>query len=615
MRAALRIYKRLLDIFGIHYRFLSIEANALPRIPITQQLDQVSNLHSILQLCARTKAAAQGKACHAQIIRVGFETDILTSNMIINLYSKCGLVSRARKKFDEMSERSLVSWNTMIGSLTQNGEEQEALSLFVHMLREGTPFTEFTISSVLCACAAKDAVFQCAQLHAFAIKAALDLNVFVGTALIDVYAKCTLIKAASRVFDCMLERSAVTWSSMVAGYVRNTLYEEALVLFRNAQVMGLELDHFLISSTICACACLAVRIEGNQVHALSCKSGFGSNIFVASSLIDMYAKCGCIAEAYLVFDGVEQRSIVLWNAMISGFARHAHSLESLILFEKMQQAGFYPNEVTFVSVLNACSHMGLVKKGKKYFNLMIEEHNISPNALHYSCMIDILGRAGLVREAYDLIEKMPFNATASMWGSLLASSRNYGNIEFAEIAAKHLFEMEPNNAGNYILLSNIYAQNKQWEEVARARKLLKESELKNERGKSWIEIKNKVHSFMVGEINHPKISQIYTNLNYFLAELKKLNYEIDTKHDLHDVEESRKQELLRHHSEKLALTYGLMCLPHNAPITVMKNLRICGDCHSFMKHMSKFVGRQIIVRDTNRFHHFKDGYCSCGDFW
>ena len=518
----LRQYKdRLRFLIGFCYKkFYSIANLELDGIATSDYITWVGKsanpvplLHETMQRCARTHTVAEGKACHAQIITIGLRSDTLTSNMLINLYSKCGLVDCARKVFDEIPERSLVSWNTMIGSLSRNGEEREALGLFLQMRREGNSLSEFTISSVLCACAGKFALFECKQLHAFAIKLAMDSNVFVGTALLDVYAKCGFIKEASCVFECMSEKSTVTWSSMVAGYVQNAHYEEALMLFRKSQIMGLEADPFMISSTICASATLASLIEGNQVHAVLCKTGFGSNIFIASSLIDMYAKCGSIEEAYTVFRHIEEKNVVLWNAMISSFARHAHSFEVMILFEKMQQTGMFPNEITYISVLSACSHMGLVGKGKKYFELMRTEHNVSPNVMHYSSMVDILGRAGLMIEAHDLIKTMPFDATASMWGSLLASCRIHGNLHLAEIAARHLFELEPDNAGNHVLLSNIYAANKKWEEVARTRKVLKESQAKKERGKSWIEIKNKVHSFMVGERNHPRIAEIYSKLN------------------------------------------------------------------------------------------------------
>ncbi|KAL6952259.1 hypothetical protein U1Q18_046139, partial [Sarracenia purpurea var. burkii] len=585
-----------------HYRKFSDTGNATNTgTPTSQHLvwvgtdaTQVSNLLELLQNCARKGAAMEGQACHGQIVRFGLETDTLTSNMLINMYSKCGFVVCARKVFDEIPLRSLVSWNTMIGSYTKNGDDEEALDLFIQMQREGTQFSEFTVSSVLCACAAKFGVFECKQLHAFALKTAMDSNVFVGTALLDVYAKSGFIENAFLVFECMPQKSAVTWSSMIAGYVQNELNEEALVLFHKAQMIGIENNQFTMSSALSACAGLAALIEGKQLHAVIQKSGFDLNIFVASTLIDLYAKCGSIKESYIVFSSIEEKNVVLWNAMISGFSRHARSMEAMISFEKMQQMSMYPNGVTYVSVLTACGHMGLVENGWRYFDMMVKEHNLSPNVVHYSCMVDVLGRAGLINQAKDLIDKMPFKATASMWGSVLASCRIHGNTELAEVAATHLFEIEPDNAGNHVLLSNTYAAKNKWAEVARTRKLLKDSEAKKERGKSWIEVKDKVHTFMVGERSHPRIAEIYSGLEDLLEEMKKLDYRVDTKHDLHDVDEIRKQELLRHHSEKLALIFGLMSLPPCATIRIMKNLRICGDCHSFMKLASNITEREIL---------------------
>ncbi|KNA18496.1 hypothetical protein SOVF_070200 [Spinacia oleracea] len=574
-------------------------------------------LQNLLQYCARNSLIAEGKACHAQIIRSASWVDTLTSNMIINMYCKCALLDTARKVFDKMPERSLVSWNTVIGAYTQNGRSDEALSLFVGMQREECPMSEFTVSSVLCACAAKSAIFECRQLHTFAVKNGMDSNVYVGTALIDVYSKCGFMKEASWVFESLEEKSDVTWSSMMAGYARNELYEEALRLYHRGQMVGIEQNKFTLSSILSACAGLGGLSEGNQVHATLVKAGFGASIFVASSLIDMYAKCGAIKEAYTVFSDQEirNRNVVLWNAMISGFSRHGRCLEGMILFEKMKQTGFSPNEVTYLSILSACGHMGLVEEGRKYFNLMVREHNITQSVLHYSCLVDIFGRAGFIQDAYDVIKTMPFEATASMWGSLLASCRNFKNLELAEVAAKHLFELEPSNGGNHVLLSNIYAANKNWEKVAESRQLLKESEAVKDRGKSWIEIKGKVHKFMVGEREHPKITEIYLKLDKLMEEMERLDYKVEMENDLHDVDENNKVMLLRHHSEKLAFTFGVISLPAGAPVRIMKNLRICGDCHNFMKFASTITKREIIVRDLNRFHHFSNGSCSCGDFW
>ncbi|XP_047327704.1 pentatricopeptide repeat-containing protein At5g04780, mitochondrial [Impatiens glandulifera] len=577
------------------------------------------HLQELLKKCAREKSSVEGKAFHGKIIQLGLQLDVWISNILINMYSKCGDVSCARQVFDEMSVRSLVSWNTMIGSYIQNKNEQDdALKLFVKMRRETNEFSEFTVSGVVCACSSNSAISECTQLHAFAVKTATISNVFVGTALLDVYGKNGLIEEACHIFRLLPEKTDITWSSMISGLVQNELHEEALAFFHKTQILGLENNQFSLSAVISACAGLTALIEGKQIHAIIAKIGFSTNMYISSSLIDMYAKCGIIVEAYSIFTDANEKNVVLWNAIISGFSRHACSTEAMILFEKMQQTGISPNEVTYISIMTACGHKGLIENGRRYFNQMEKEHNILPNIYHYSCMVDILSRGGKVNEAKALIDEMPFVASASMWGSILASCRSQqgNNIELAELAAARLFEIEPDNAGNHVLLSNTYAANKKWEEVAKTRMGLKESEAKKERGKSWIEVKAKVHTFMVGERSHCRIVEIYERLEDLLEEMKKKGgYGIGAEHDLHDLEDNRKRELLRHHSEKLAFTFGLMSLPNGVAIRIMKNLRICGDCHSFMKMASKITEREIVVRDTNRFHHFKDGFCSCAEFW
>ncbi|CAF1696344.1 unnamed protein product [Brassica oleracea] len=515
---------------------------------------QASDLIRILQLCARNGDVLEAKACHGKIIRLEMHEDVISlSNVLINSYSKCGFVELARKVFDGMRERSLVSWNTMIGLYTRNKMESEALNMFSEMRKDGVEFSEFTISTVLSAC---------------------------------------------------------------AGYVQNRSYEEALLLYRRGQRMSLEQNQFTLSSVICACSNLAALIEGKQMHAVIHKTGYASNVFVASSVVDMYAKCGSLRESYIIFSEVgENKNIELWNTIISGFAKHARPKEVMILFEKMQQDGMRPNEVTFSSLLSVCAHTGLVEEGRRFFRFMTSKYGVSPNVVHYSCMVDVLGRAGLLSEAYELIKSIPFDPTASIWGSLLASCRVYKNLELAEVAAEKLFELEPENAGNHVLLSNIYAANNHWEDIVKSRKFLRDSEVKKVRGKSWIEIKDKVHIFSVGESGHSRIREICLKLDSLVIELRKFGYKPRVEHELHDVEERKKEELLMQHSEKLALAFGIMCLPEGSSVRIMKNLRICVDCHEFMKAASMATRRFIIVRDVNRFHHFSDGLCSCGEFW
>ncbi|KAL6906108.1 hypothetical protein ACP4OV_003709 [Aristida adscensionis] len=443
-------------------------------------------LRELLQHCAERRSLLVGKGCHGLAIHFGLVTDTITGNILINLYTKCGQNGCARRVFDAMPVRSVVSWNTMIAGYTRNGEDVQALMLFSMMHREGTQMSEFTLSSTLCACAAKYAIIECKQLHTIAIKLALDSNSFVSTAVLDVYAKCNMIKDAYWVFQKMPEKTGVTWSSLFAGLVQNGLYEEAWRLFQNSQREGIQLTEFTISSMLSTCSSLALIIEGTQLHAVIVKYGFHGNFFVASSLVDVYARCGQIDKAYALFANMEHKNVVLWNAMISSFTRHGHTWEVMILFEKMRQVGIFPNEVTYLSMLAVCNHAGLVEEARHYFSLLISDQTVEPNVLHYSCMVDVLGRCGKTDEAWEWIRQMPFEPTVSMWGSLLGSCRKYGHVRLARIAAEQLFQLEPENGGNHILLSDVYAASGNWENAVLARKYLKDSGARKDMGRSWV---------------------------------------------------------------------------------------------------------------------------------
>lgn len=451
-----------------------------------RNLIDVFALHELLQQCANRRYLLVGKSCHGLAIHLGLVTDTITSNILINFYTKCGRNDYARHVFDAMTVRSIVSWNTMISGYTRNGDDLQALKLFSKMHREGTRMSEFTLSSTLCACAAKYAIAECTQLHAIAIKLALHSNNFVGTALLDVYAKCNMMKDARLVFEKMPEKTAVTWSSLFAGLVQNGLHDEALRLFQSSLREGIELTEFTLSAILSTCASLALMVEGKQLHAIIIKHGFRVNFFVASSLVDMYSKCGQIEKAYTVFSDMEHRNVVLWNAMMASFTKHGHPWEVMILFEKMHQAGVFPNEVTYLSMLSVCSHAGFVEEARRYFGLLMSDQTVEPNVLHYSCMVDVLGRSGNIDEAWELIQQIPFQPTISMWGSLLGSCRNYRHTELAQLAAEQLFKLEPENGGNHILLSDVYAGSESWENAVLARKYLKDSGARTDMGTSWV---------------------------------------------------------------------------------------------------------------------------------
>jgi pentatricopeptide repeat protein len=302
--------------------------------------------------------------------------------------------------------------------------------------------------------------------------------------------------------------------------------------------------------------------------------------------------------------------------MISGYAMHGYANEVFKLFEEMKHSGIRADHITLVGVLSACSRAGLVDEGYEYFNCMSNYYNITPVMEHYSCMVDLLGRAGRLEEALDFINNMPIKPDASVWSCLLGACRIHNNIELGELAAEHVFELDSKNAGNYVLLSNIYAAAGRWDDIERVRKLMKDRGVKKTPGYSWIKVDKQVHAFLVGDRSHPQMQEIYMELERLSSEMKMAGYVANTRFVLNDVKEEEKEQiLLNHHSEKLAIAFGLLNTPPGTTIRVVKNLRVCGDCHTATKFISKIVAREIVVRDANRYHHFKDGQCSCCDYW
>jgi pentatricopeptide repeat protein len=317
-----------------------------------------------------------------------------------------------------------------------------------------------------------------------------------------------------------------------------------------------------------------------------------------------------------VFYSVERRDVFVWSAMIAGLAMHGHGRAAIDLFSKMQETKVKPNAVTFTNLLCACSHSGLVDEGRLFFNQMRPVYGVVPGSKHYACMVDILGRAGCLEEAVELIEKMPIVPSASVWGALLGACRIYGNVELAEMACSRLLETDSNNHGAYVLLSNIYAKAGKWDCVSRLRQHMKVSGLEKEPGCSSIEVNGIIHEFLVGDNSHPLSTEIYSKLDEIVARIKSTGYVSDESHLLQFVEEEyMKEHALNLHSEKLAIAYGLIRMEPSQPIRIVKNLRVCGDCHSVAKIISKLYNRDILLRDRYRFHHFSGGNCSCMDYW
>ncbi|XP_015573544.3 pentatricopeptide repeat-containing protein At5g04780, mitochondrial-like [Ricinus communis] len=572
-------------------------------------------ISSALKACAGMGLKELGRQLHSSLLKMDIRSDSFLAVGLIDMYSKCDLMTDARLLFNLMPERDLIVWNAAITGHSQNGEDLEAVSLFPSMHKEGVGFNQITLSTVLKSVASLQVDHICSQIHALSLKSGFQFDNYVANSLIDTYGKCGRIKDATRIFQESPFVDLVAFTSMITAYSQDGQGEEALKLYLEMQDRKIRPDSFVCSSLLNACANLSAYEQGKQVHVHVLKFGFISDIFAGNSLVNMYAKCGSIDDADRAFSEIPERGIVSWSAMIGGFAQHGHGKEALQLFNRMLEDGIPPNHVTLVSVLCACNHAGLVAEAQNYFKSMEKVFGIEPIQEHYACMIDLLGRAGKLDEAMKLLDMMPFEANASVWGALLGAARIHKNIDLGKQAAEMLFTLEPEKSGTHVLLANTYASAGMWDDVAKVRRLMKDSKVKKEPAMSWIEVKDKVHTFIVGDRSHSRSKEIYAKLEELADLLNKVGYVPMVEIDLHDVERSEKEQLLYHHSEKLAVAFGLIATPPGAPIRVKKNLRVCLDCHTAFKHICKIVSREIILRDINRFHHFKDGSCSCGDYW
>ncbi|OVA11186.1 Pentatricopeptide repeat [Macleaya cordata] len=393
---------------------------------------------------------------------------------------------------------------------------------------------------------------------------------------------------------------------------------EAIELFREMLKRGPAPNEFTLVGALAACANLVALDQGRWIHVYIDKAGINISEELLATLVDMYSKCGEIEFASSVFynENSPKRTISPWNAMIGGFAMNGWSNEAVDLFEKMSLRNINPNKVTFISLLNACSHGKLVEEGRNYFKSMATSYGVEPEIEHYGCMVDLLGRAGLLKEAEEIILTMPMPPDTIIWGTLLGACRKHGNTEMGERIGKIIRELDPQNVGCQVLLANLYSVSGRWNEAKIVREEIDMIGKKKIPGCTSIELNGVFHQFLVGDQFHPQTKQIYSFLEEMATRLKIAGYVPEVGEVLLDIDdEEDKETALSRHSEKLAIAFGLINTAPGTPIRIVKNLRVCGDCHQATKFISKVYNREIIVRDRIRFHHFRDGVCSCKDFW
>lgn len=570
---------------------------------------------SILRTCTYVGALDLGEQIHTQVVKTGFQPNVYVCSVLIDMYAKHGRLDTALKILRRLSEKDVVSWTAMIAGFAQHDMYAEALKLFEEMLDHGIQSDNIGFSSAISACAGIKAVNQGRQIHAQSIISGYSLDLSIGNALVSLYARCGRKEDAYLAFDKIDEKDNITWNGLISGFSQSGHCEEALQVFSLMNQSGLEINMFTYGSAVSAAANTTNIKQGMQIHSRIIKTGYSAETEASNVLITLYAKCGSLSDAKREFLDLPEKNEISWNAMITGYSQHGRGTEALELFEEMKRLGFMPNYVTYVSVLSACSHVGLVDEGLNYFKAMSEEHNLEPKPEHYVCVVDILGRSGFLARARKFIEEMPIEPDAMAWRTLLSACTAHKNIEIGEFAARHLLELEPEDSATYVLLSNMYAVSGKWDYRDHTRQLMKNRGVKKEPGRSWIEVKNSVHAFFVGDRLHPLAGKIYEHLDDLNRRATAVGYVQDRISLWNDIEQGQKDPTTYIHSEKLAITFGLLSLSDTIPLRVMKNLRVCNDCHNWIKCVSKVTNRSIIVRDSYRFHHFEGGGCSCKDYW
>ncbi|KAF2323706.1 hypothetical protein GH714_036659 [Hevea brasiliensis] len=569
---------------------------------------------SILPAVADMRSLRIGKAIHGYVIRAGFESLVNVSTALVDMYSKCESVGTARVIFDGMSSRTVVTWNSMIDGCVQSGEPEEAMVLFQKMMHEGVQPTDVTLMEVLHACSDLGNLEQGKFVHKLVDELKLNSNVSVMNSLISMYSKCKRVDIAANLFENLQNKTVVSWNAMILGYAQNGLLNEALNSFCEMQSRNIKPDSFTLVSVIPALAELSIPRQAKWIHGLVIRRLLDKNVFVMTALVDMYAKCGAIHTARKLFDMMSERHVITWNAMIDAYGTHGLGKAAIELFMEMQRGPIKPNDITYLCVLSACSHSGMVEEGLTYFASMENDYGLEPSMDHYGAMVDLLGRAGRLNEAWYFIQKMPIEPGITVYGAMLGACKIHKNVELGEKAANKLFELNPDEGGYHVLLANIYATASMWDKLAEVRTMMRKKGLQKTPGCSLVELRNEIHSFYSGSTGHPQSKRIYAFLETLVDKIKAAGYVPDT-NSIHDVEDDVKEQLLNTHSEKLAIAYGLLNTIPGTTIHIRKNLRVCGDCHNATKYITLVTGREIIVRDMHRFHHFKNGACSCGDYW
>ncbi|XP_027363996.1 putative pentatricopeptide repeat-containing protein At1g56570 [Abrus precatorius] len=482
-------------------------------------------ISAVLKACKGLKALSCGRLAHGMAIKTGNQgSSIYVDNALMDMYATCcDTMDHARIVFDNIVTKNAVSWTTLITGYTHRGDAYGGLRVFRQMFLEEGELSSFSFSIAVRACAMIGSSILGKQVHAAVINHGFESQLPVMNSILDMYCRCRCASEAKQLFSEMSEKDMITWNTLIAGF--ETLdSRESLCIFSRMVSEGFSPSCFTFTSVLAACANIAVLFRGQQLHGVIVCRGLDNNLEVSNALIDMYAKCGNVADSHKIFSEMPCPDLVSWTSMMIGYGAHGHGKEAVELFDAMVRSGIKPDTIVFMALLHACSHAGLVEEGLRYFRIMTSYYNVAPDRGIYGCVVDLLGRAGRVEEAYQLIEDMPFKPDESIWVALLGACKAHKQPSMAKLAALRVLDMMPNRAGTYAVLSNIYAAEGNWTDFASLRKLMRSIKNKKEAGRSWIELKDQVYSFVVGDRFVLSNVQVCEVLKLLIMQIKDVGY-------------------------------------------------------------------------------------------
>ncbi|RLN07266.1 hypothetical protein C2845_PM11G29240 [Panicum miliaceum] len=581
--------------------------------------------------CGKAAAAAvwarsvdDVRKAHARHIKMGLDRSPSHARPLLAACALSGWpggMELAASIFESLDEPEAFDYNTLMRGHVSGGrgdrDPSAALRLYADMLEVGVEPDNYTFPFVLKACAQLAALQEGRQLQAHIVKLGFQHDEHVQNSLISFYGKCGEPAMARLAFDRTEaeERTAASWSALLAAYTRARLWGECLESFGAMVREGWRPDESAMVSALAACAHLGAYDVGRSIHCALLRNAARLNTIMETSLVDMYAKCGCIEKAVAVFDAMDGKNAWAYSAMVSGLALHGDGRKALLVFNAMVREGHAPDAAVYVGVLNACSRAGLLEDGLRCFDRMRLEHKVAPNAQHYACMVDLMARAGRLGDARALIGSMPTGPTDTAWRSLLNACRIHGDLGLAERALQELRRLGAANAGDYVIVADMHARAKNWDAAAALRTEAVNGGLAPSPGFSAVEVRGEVHRFVSQDMSHPRRRDIYEMLHQMEWQLRFEGYEPDTSEVALAVGEEEKRRVAAAHSQKLAMAFGMLSTPEGAPVRIVTNLRMSKECHAYSALISEIFGREIVVRDRSRFHRFRRGACTCRDHW